>query len=104
MKIIKIKTMKKSILKTIAAGIILGAGIFYLPFFLLRVLLVFVIISTFFRYFIGRRFGRRFNPAFTDRIRSMNEEEYKSFKEKFNNSCKEQSAKKNFYTNSLLIL
>ena len=104
MKTIKIKTMKKSILKTIVAGIILGAGIFYVPFFLLRVLLVFIILGTFFRFFIGRRFGRRFNPAITDRIRSMNDEEYKSFKEKFNNGCKEHTAKKNFYTNSLLIL
>lgn len=96
--------MKKSIFKTIVAGIILGAGIFYLPFFLLRLFLVFLIIGTFFRFFIGRRFGRRFNPAFTDRIRNMNDEEYKSFKEKFNNGCRERSAKKNFYTNSILIL
>jgi len=101
MKKLKIfKKMKKSILKTIVAGIILGAGIFYFPFFLLRVFLVFLIIGIFFRFFIGRRFGRRFHPAFADKIRSMSDEDYKLFKEKFNNNyCGNYSKKNSTETN-----
>ncbi len=92
--------MKKSIFKTIVAGIILGAGIFYLPFFLLRLLLAFLIIGTFFRFFIGRRFGRRLHPAFADRIRNMSDEEYKLFKENYNNCGRNYSKKNSMETNS----
>lgn len=72
-------------LKPILAGILIGAATFFLPFFVLRVVVVFLIIGGLFRLLGGRRFGRgygrRFHPAFADNIRNMSDEEYKAFKQ-----------------------
>ncbi len=82
--------MTRSILKPILAGILIGAALFFLPFFLLRVLIVFLIIGGLFRLFGGRgfrgRYGRGFHPAFADRIRSMSDEEYNQYKQRIG-SC-----------------
>ena len=84
--------MNKSIFKTIAVGVLIGAIAFAMPFFLLRTVIFFFLIGGLFRRFIGRRFGKRFGggrlqPAFADKIRSMGEEGYVQFKTTFQNHC-----------------
>lgn len=84
--------MKKSILKPIAAGMLIGAIAFIMPFFLLRAFLFILIIGGLIRLFAGRRFGRgfggaRFRPVFADKIRNMSEDEYAQFKQKFQRRC-----------------
>lgn len=82
-----------TILKSILAGLLLGAALFILPFFLLRMFLFFLLIGGLFRLIRGRRrgywgyggpgrwgHGHRF--AFTDRIRQMSDEEYAAFKQR----------------------
>ena len=82
--IIKINTMNRNIVKPVVAGILIGAALFFIPFFVLRVAAFILIAGLIFRLFTGRRrfsgnFGnQRF--AFADRIRNMSEEEYQSFK------------------------
>lgn len=87
------------ILKPIVFGVLLGAGLFYAPFFLLRIALVFLVIGGLFRLFRGRRgygpsrhnwrgrgpggFGAERRLAFADKVRGMNDDEYVRFKEKF---------------------
>jgi len=77
--------MKRSIFKPISAGILIGAALFFIPFFLLRVLIVFLIIGALFRLFGRRgfrgRYGRGFHPAFADKIRNMSDEEYNQYKQ-----------------------
>jgi hypothetical protein len=81
--------MKKSSFKPIIAGMLTGAALFFMPFFLWRVFAFFLIGGAFFRLFIGRRmrsgFGMR--PAFADKIRSMSDEEYNLFKQKAQQHC-----------------
>jgi len=83
--------MNKSIFKTIIAGALAGAALFFMPFFLLRVFAFFLIAGTFFRFFIGRGLRRGFGPgvrpAFADKIRSMSDEEYNQFKQKAQQNC-----------------
>ena len=79
--------MTTSFFKPILAGILIGAALFFMPFFLLRVLIVFLIIGGLFRLFGGRgfrsRYGRGFHPAFADKIRNMSDEEYNEYKQSF---------------------
>jgi hypothetical protein len=87
--------MTKQLIKPILIGILAGAALFVMPFFLLRVLLFFLIIGALFRLFRGSRyrgwrrnyFGGGFHPAFADTIRNMSEEEYSAFRQKFEASC-----------------
>ena len=83
--------MNRNILKPIVAGILIGAGLYFLPFFFLRVFLVILLISFVFRFFWGwgwrNRYYRGFHPAYTDNIRNMSDEEYKNFRQQFQNSC-----------------
>jgi hypothetical protein len=82
--------MKKSIFKPIIAGVLAGAALFFMPFFLLRVFAFFLIAGAFFRFFIGRRMrkhGFDIRPAFADRIRSMSDEEYNQFKQQSQQRC-----------------
>ena len=92
--------MKKSTLKQIAAGILLGTFVFFTGPLLLIVLLLKFIFTPFGmgRMMMAQRFsqGRMGLPplAFADKIRGMNEEEFNSFKEKmqnrFNGRCYNQ--------------
>ncbi len=79
--------MTRSILKPILAGILIGAGLYFMPFFLLRVLIVFLIIGALFRLFRGRGFRGRyaggFHPVFADKIRNMSDEEYNEYKQSY---------------------
>ncbi len=89
--------MTKQLLKPVLLGILAGGVLFVLPFFLLRTLLFFLFIGGLFRLLAGRRFGwgrwRRygpgpdggFTPALADTIRSMSEEDYQAFRQRFQN-------------------
>lgn len=80
------------ILRPVLAGILIGAALFFMPFFVLRITVAFLIIFGLIRLFSRGRFyrggyGRPFYPAFTDRIRNMSDEEYQRFKESYGRSC-----------------
>jgi hypothetical protein len=86
--------MTKQLLKPVLIGILAGAVLFVLPFFLLRTLLFVLLIGGLFRFLAGRRFGwgrydygrgydRGFSPALADTIRSMSEEDYQAFRQRF---------------------
>jgi hypothetical protein len=87
--------MTKQLLKPILIGILAGGVLFILPFFLLRTLLFILLIGGLFRLLAGRRFGwgrygygryahdGGFSPALADTIRSMSEEEYRAFRQRF---------------------
>jgi len=77
------------IIRPIIAGILIGATLFFMPFFFVRIILFFLVISLIVRFFIGRRWGyrRRFDATFTDNIRNMSEEEYNRFKQNMAQDC-----------------
>lgn len=84
--------MNNTLLRSILAGLLLGAALFIMPFFLIRLVVFLLIISILFRLFGGNRFrrggwGRDWGygrtPAFTDRIRQMSDEEYEQFKQRY---------------------
>lgn len=80
--------MNNILLKSILAGLLLGAALFVLPFFLLRIALFALLVGALFRLLGGGRFrrggwGPGYRPAMADRIRQMNDEEYNEFKQRF---------------------
>ncbi len=86
--------MAKQIFSTILIGILLGVVIFMAPFFLLKIFIFFLLIGAICRlWWGGRRGGWKgrgwggYHYAYADKIRNMNEEEYKAFKEKMDSSC-----------------
>ena len=85
--------MNRQVLKTIVFGALLGAALFAAPFFVLKVLAVFLIIGFLFRVFAGRRYYHRrgwrgpWGWAYADKIRGMSDQEYEEFKEKFQGRC-----------------
>lgn len=97
--------MNRSIVKPIVAGVFLGAALFFIPFFILRVVTFILIVGLIFRLFAGRRrFGRNFGGhrfAFADQIRNMSDEEYQKFKEnpRMAFGCGGFRAKQDFSTN-----
>ena len=85
--------MNNTLVKSILAGLLIGAALFIMPFFLLRFVVFFLIIGALFRLFGGGRYrrgswgpgwGYRHGYAFTDRIRQMSDEEYTQFKHRSN--------------------
>ena len=84
--------MSRSIVKPVIAGVLIGTGLFFIPFFMLRVALFILIIALVFRLFSGRRgyFDGPFKErrlAFADHIRNMSEEEYAQFKQQASFGC-----------------
>lgn len=79
------------ILKPILVGALIGAALFFMPFFVLRIAVGFFIIFGLIRLFsrrrYGRGFGRPFYPAFTDSIRNMSDTEYQKFKASYGRNC-----------------
>jgi hypothetical protein len=81
------------ILKLLLFGTLLGAALFYMPFFLLRIAVTFLIIGGLFRLFRGRwrkgspgygpgNFRLSHRLAFADKVRAMSDEEYTQFRQK----------------------
>lgn len=90
--------MNRSILRPIVAGVILGAALFFMPFFVLRVAVVVLIVSSLFRLFGAGRYRRGFGgpgrfSGFADKIRNMSDEEYTRFKENYQYGCGRFNAK-----------
>jgi hypothetical protein len=75
-----------TILKTIAAGILAGAALFMIPFFLIKILIFFLLIKAVFRLLGWRRHHWRMHPAYVNRCGNMTEEERKAFTEKYGRS------------------
>ena len=73
--------MNRQWIKTIIAGALLGAALFYLPFFVMKVMVIFLLFGMMFRFF-GRHRGYRgpYGWAYADKIRSMSDDEYSAFK------------------------
>ena len=78
--------MNTRFLKLIVGGILLGAAIFFVPFFLLKVAGIFLIFGLVIWIFKGRRHSRHHWGGFADKIRSMSDEEYATFKAR-NHRC-----------------
>lgn len=81
--------MTKQILKTILAGILAGAALFIMPFFLLRILVFVLIIGAVIRLLGGgrRRWHGRGRYAFAEKFNNMTEEERVAFKQKMQDRC-----------------
>jgi hypothetical protein len=81
------------IFRAVIAGILAGAALFFLPFFILRGFLFIVFIGFIISFLAFGRFrrggyrGRGFNPSFADNIRNMSDEEYNNFKQDWSNGC-----------------
>jgi hypothetical protein len=84
--------MTKQILKPAAIGILIGAALYAMPFFFFRGFFFFLLIWFAFRFFFWGRWGgprwgwnrtSGIHPAFADTIRNMSDEEYETFKKKF---------------------
>ena len=72
----------KSILKSVVMGIALGATLFFLPVFIIGML----IFGLFFKMMFRRRMHQSFGShrlAFADKIRNMSEEDFVKFKINF---------------------
>lgn len=83
--------MNRQIVRPILIGLLFGAGLYFMPFFLLRAAMFILVVGLIFRLFAGRgRFGRGFQERrfqMADRIRSMSDEEYTRFKEQAVYGC-----------------
>ena len=84
--------MKNSILKTVVMGAILGALLFFIPFFLLGLFVCFGIFGMMMRRRMNHM-GYGFHQfAYADKIRNMDEDEYQNFKSKMSQrNCHHQS-------------
>jgi UPF0716 family protein affecting phage T7 exclusion len=79
--------MNYQVVKQILGGLILGAILFFFPFFAVKVVGFLLIIATIFWLFRGRRsHWRQYAMLHPDKIRSMSDEEYESFKSYFGRS------------------
>jgi len=85
--IFKTKKMTKSILKSVAGGILIGAAIFFMP----RLIIGVIILMAIFRFMFWRRMGsawhRTHRFAMADKIRTMTDEEYQKLKDEYGKGC-----------------
>ncbi len=86
------RTMNLQILKPILIGAALGAALFLVPFFVLKVIVFFLLIGLIFRFFGRGRYYRGYRGpayrgpagwAYADKIRGMSDEDYENFKQQF---------------------
>ncbi|MBT1696015.1 hypothetical protein KK083_03945 [Fulvivirgaceae bacterium PWU4] len=87
--------MTKQLVKPILAGILIGVAFYVLPFFFFRGFFFFIVVFFLIRFLFWGRWGGPFrgwrgyyghnsiHPAFADTIRKMSDEEYETFKKKF---------------------
>jgi hypothetical protein len=75
-------------------GVLLGAALFFMPFFVLKIFGFLVIGGLFFWLFRGKGYGHhRWVMTHPDHIRSMSDEEYAQFKSKYVHDCGSKKAK-----------
>ena len=72
--------MNTRFLKLVVGGILLGAAVFFVPFFLLKVASMFLVFGLLIWIFKGKRHSHRHWGGYVDKIRSMSDEEFKAFK------------------------
>jgi hypothetical protein len=85
--------MTLQVLKVVAIGILLGTAAFFMPMVLLAIVVFFVIFELLFRWRLGYEcccsqitaYGHSCEMA--DKIRSMSQEEYETFKLKMGKEC-----------------
>lgn len=74
-----------------APALLLFMGLWLVPFVLFKTLMLFIIVGSIFKFMMRRRWRKHFwgyqVPAFADRIRSMSDEEYDAFRDKFSRGC-----------------
>ena len=76
--------MNYHVIKPIVGGLILGSIFFFFPFFVVKVIGFLLILGMIFWIVKGRRsHWRRFAFVHPDKIRSMSDEEYESYKANF---------------------
>ena len=80
--------MTTQLLKTILVGAAIGTALFFMPFFVLKVLIFLLIAGMLIRIFAHRRWGGRAGWAYADKIRDMSDDEYSQFKGKFRSHCR----------------
>lgn len=79
--------MNYHVIKPILGGLILGAILFFFPFLAVKIFAFLLILGLIFWLFRGRRsYWRKYVMVHPDKIRSMSEEEYKTFKADFGRS------------------
>ena len=79
--------MNYYVIKPIVGGLMLGAILFFFPFFAVKIVGFLLIFGMIFWLFRGRRgHWRKFAMVHPDNIRSMSDEEYAAFKENFGRS------------------
>ena len=78
--------MNRRLIKPILFGLLLGTGLFFAPYLVLQTLFIFFLIGFIFMMFGGRK-RRRMHLAYADRIRSMSDEEYETFKSSRGHGC-----------------
>lgn len=80
--------MTKQILKTILAGILAGAALFVMPFFLVRILAFIMIIGAIIKLLSGGRHRFRKHYAFAEKFENSTAEEKEAFREKMQRHCR----------------
>lgn len=79
--------MTKQILKTILAGILAGAALFVMPFFLIRVFVFIMIMAAIIKLLAGGRYRYGRHYAFAEKFANSTEEERAAFREKARHRC-----------------
>lgn len=74
------------IVKLIIGGALFGAGLFFVPFLMLKVFLFFMVLGIFFKLFGGRRHYTN-HWAQLDYVRSLNDEEFEKYKNSHHQHC-----------------
>lgn len=88
--------MNRTYAKLIVGGILLGVAVYFVPFFIMKVFVFFIILGMFSWFFRGRRRQhRQYYWAMADRIRSMSDEEFEQFKEQRSHCGRRWSNTKN---------
>ena len=79
--------MNYRVIKPIVGGLMLGALLFFFPFFIVKIFGFLLIFGLFFWLFKGRRsHWRKFAMVHPDKIRSMTDQDYEEFKTTFDKS------------------
>lgn len=78
-----------SILKSIIMGLIFGSLVYFMPFFLLKVFIFFMVISFFMKMMWWRAMshGGGHYLRYAEKVRNMSDEEFNRFKSKSYRSC-----------------